>query len=277
MKTNLRLLFLIILAISILFIPFTIWIFTKSNWVITTGTSLEKSDWLSFWGSFLSYLGTIILGLIALWQNYKLSEVNKRLVELGTIAQFYSEIEPIYLEIEKSKLDSPLGLIMGNIAQWLVRSESSDKKETIELWHIRLFFQKIRPFTPNLYNLEYCEIYLDNINGETQKSIIGHCAPQDKEKYFMLPNKTDGNVKDGVIMSVYFTCRENDDKTWKEFTKAKKLNMKMRFKYKNSFGIEAKSFIGLILSNTKNQDIYKKFKATDYLVYENEYSLNQEN
>jgi len=274
MKINLRTLGLIILAISLLIFP-TVWIFSQSKWIITTGTGLEKSDWLSFWGSYLSYLGAVILGAIALWQNQSLSEANKRLVELDTIAQFYSEIEPKYLEIEIQKLDTPLDLmLMMGGSQRLIGLESSNKTEIFGLWHIRLLFKKVRPFTPNLCNIEHLEMCLDNENGEAQKAINRHCATQDKGKYFPFVNKTDGSIKDCVLVSICFTCQENDDKTWGEFLEAKKLNMNLRFKHKNPFGIEAKSSIRIIWSNPKNQDNYKIFKTTKYFVYENKQSLS---
>ena len=46
-----------------------------------TGESLEKSDWLAFWGGYLSFAGSLILGTIAIWQNDRANEVNKKAIE----------------------------------------------------------------------------------------------------------------------------------------------------------------------------------------------------
>ena len=45
-------------------------------------TSLTVGDALGFYGSLLSFLGTISLGALALWQNYKLNKVNQTLTAL---------------------------------------------------------------------------------------------------------------------------------------------------------------------------------------------------
>ena len=111
-------------------------------------------------------------------------------------------------------------------------------------------------------------MYLENINNEPQKSIIGYCARKDKDEYFLLPNKTDDKLKDCVIMSVYFAFNENDEKIWERFSKAKKLNMNLHFKYKNSFQIQAESSIKITWTTPKNQNRYKNFKTTDYFIYE---------
>ena len=40
--------------------------------------SLEKSDWLSFLGAYLSFIGTVIVSLIAIFQSIYYSELNER-------------------------------------------------------------------------------------------------------------------------------------------------------------------------------------------------------
>lgn len=46
-------------------------------------TLWEAKDVLSFYGSFLSFLGTVILGALALWQNKKSNDINKDLLTLN--------------------------------------------------------------------------------------------------------------------------------------------------------------------------------------------------
>ena len=40
------------------------------------------SDVLSFYGSFISFIGTVILGLVAVWQNNKAHKLNVQLQKL---------------------------------------------------------------------------------------------------------------------------------------------------------------------------------------------------
>lgn len=43
-----------------------------------TNTKFEASDMLSFYGSFLAFLGTVALGILALWQNNKFKDENDK-------------------------------------------------------------------------------------------------------------------------------------------------------------------------------------------------------
>ena len=38
------------------------------NGILPTGIDLEKSDWLSFLGAYLSFVGTVIVSMIAIFQ-----------------------------------------------------------------------------------------------------------------------------------------------------------------------------------------------------------------
>lgn len=49
---------------------------------LPTGTDLDKSDWLGFWAGYLSFAGSLILGVIALWQNDKANEMNDMMAKL---------------------------------------------------------------------------------------------------------------------------------------------------------------------------------------------------
>jgi len=58
------------------------------NGFITAG-DIDKNHWLTFWGGFLAFYGTVFLGLVAIWQNEKSSkiaheanELSKKLVEI---------------------------------------------------------------------------------------------------------------------------------------------------------------------------------------------------
>ena len=77
--------FFIILFLASLIIPFVI------NWAYKCGLNSENAfvtmwgadDVLSFYGSYLSAIGTIVLGIVAIYQNNKASEQTERANELA--------------------------------------------------------------------------------------------------------------------------------------------------------------------------------------------------
>lgn len=81
--------FFIILFLASLIIPFVI------NWAYKCGLNSENTfvtmwgadDLLSFYGSYLSAIGTIVLGIVAIYQNNKASEQTERANELAAQMQ----------------------------------------------------------------------------------------------------------------------------------------------------------------------------------------------
>ena len=64
----------------------------KGNGIFPVGTGLEKSDWLSFLGAYLSFIGTVIVSLIAIFQSIYYSELNER----KDAENRKKEIQPIF-------------------------------------------------------------------------------------------------------------------------------------------------------------------------------------
>ena len=48
------------------------------NGILPAGTDLEKSDWLSFLGAYLSFVGTVIVSMIAIFQSRYYSELAEK-------------------------------------------------------------------------------------------------------------------------------------------------------------------------------------------------------
>ncbi len=71
-----------------------IWLWFIIDGFIPTGNGIEKRDWLAFSGSYLSFLGTIALGALALWQNKKANDVNAKLAALQ-VATYSSFVDLI--------------------------------------------------------------------------------------------------------------------------------------------------------------------------------------
>lgn len=64
----------------------------KGPGVISSGIDLEKSDWLSFLGSYLSFAGTTIVSGIAVFQTYYYAKRNKE----QTTQKRAKDIQPIF-------------------------------------------------------------------------------------------------------------------------------------------------------------------------------------
>lgn len=68
-------------AITML-IPILIWAsyLVGDNWFILINTSLTVGDALGFYAALLSFIGTVILGVVAVWQNKQATEISKQLL-----------------------------------------------------------------------------------------------------------------------------------------------------------------------------------------------------
>ena len=49
----------------------------RGNGIFPVGADLEKSDWLSFLGAYLSFIGTVIVSMIAIFHSRYYSELNE--------------------------------------------------------------------------------------------------------------------------------------------------------------------------------------------------------
>lgn len=65
-------------------------------------TNLSIGDALGFYGSVLSFLGTISLGIVALWQNHKANQINTRLLNI-TEEQEIPSVDIISCNLEEFK------------------------------------------------------------------------------------------------------------------------------------------------------------------------------
>ena len=86
----------------IIYIPFLINELYKAD----TGyiTMWGASDVLNFYGSLLSFAGTVVLGALALWQNNKANDMNERLMKIEN-ERFKLELQP-YVLVTNWRLES---------------------------------------------------------------------------------------------------------------------------------------------------------------------------
>lgn len=72
------------IVVVIIVLPILIWgtYFVGDCGFVLIKTSLGIGDALTFYGSILAFIGTVLLGALALWQNKKANEINERLLNL---------------------------------------------------------------------------------------------------------------------------------------------------------------------------------------------------
>ena len=71
----------ILIILPIIFILTYFWFIFEGCFPV--GENLEKSHWLGFWAGFLSFVGTVFLGVVALWQNDKANELNNIITSIN--------------------------------------------------------------------------------------------------------------------------------------------------------------------------------------------------
>lgn len=79
MKEFLKKYWIAITTIPLILVGTYLWFIAQG--IFPTGDSLTKSDWLAFWGGFLSFSGSVVLGVVAVWQNSKANETNEKMLK----------------------------------------------------------------------------------------------------------------------------------------------------------------------------------------------------
>lgn len=94
----------IFIALLSIFVITYLWFIFHGG--LPTGEDLNKGDWLAFWGSFLSFGGSVVLGSVSVWQNIQANETNQRaIIENRRVLQiqFENDLERSkYIHIIKS-------------------------------------------------------------------------------------------------------------------------------------------------------------------------------
>lgn len=82
-------------------IPLLIWFcyFVGDSGLIIVSTSLTVGDALGFYGNLLTFLGTMSLGALALLQNIKANEINRKMLDSDLVKNFHTYLFPKYLFI----------------------------------------------------------------------------------------------------------------------------------------------------------------------------------
>ena len=169
---------LTITAVPVIYAGVWLWFITDGN--IATGTELDKSDWLSFLGAFLTFIGTMFLGTVALWQNKKANKISERILDLEE-AQYLPIIDILDLtQILNQKLIFKLANISkydikhakiisdyvkdGYMNIYHLKAEKSTSKE-IQYDYISDYNSQEREAEKNKYTNHFLVIEIENIFG----------------------------------------------------------------------------------------------------------------
>lgn len=135
--------FYLILFVITIGIPFLI----NEAYKIDKGyiTLWKAEDALSFYGSYLSFIGTVILGLVAVYQNKKAHQLNEQMQKLQQV-QFISMVSVSRLELNKSSVETPnyLNTDMRDIDT--IIDLTQDGVPTHECYHIDIEFMNDSDF-----------------------------------------------------------------------------------------------------------------------------------
>lgn len=153
-KANYETPMLLILA-GLIFIYCLIYLYFKGNGWFSVGVNLEKADWLSFFGNYLSFSGTILVSAIALFQSKYYAKANKEENKANRI----EEIQPI-LSIIITERNSQ---VKGTAVPFTVdnpRPKINHRNFTLGLENVGLYPVKhVIVFDRYLFHLLKCNCY----------------------------------------------------------------------------------------------------------------------
>ena len=105
-QTKQKYVYIFVVIIVLVAAYFAVYYVFFGDGLLTAGKDLHKSDWLSFLGSYLSFVGTILLGIVAIYQNNRANMLNQQMQKLQH-ASFVSMVSVEYAIIEKEDTRQP--------------------------------------------------------------------------------------------------------------------------------------------------------------------------
>lgn len=101
-------------------------------------TVWSGADVLSFYGSYLSFVGTLVLGVVAIFQNIKVHQLNEQLLKLQQ-AEFIPIVSIKHLEISTCSSSTPK-YRNPNMAELELVDLTADNFESLQNYHIDIEF-----------------------------------------------------------------------------------------------------------------------------------------
>lgn len=179
------------LILTTIFIGTYLWFIVPLG--LPTGVGLEKSDWLSFWSSFLSFSGTIILGIVA-WQQTK--KANATAEEAHKLSEKMLDVEfernyP-YVIINKSTIfeketsDINIEVFKKDLHRISKKIPTDGEYKGAEINTISIFFydeeqdvNKLKEFVLNVAFQNYSETIIQSIKVE---KVVSNLFFKEEEK-----------------------------------------------------------------------------------------------
>lgn len=122
----------IVICICVLIIAYVlIYICFFGNGLFSPGSELEKKDWLSFLGAYLSFAGTLLISLIAILQSKFFEDRDKKRIA----DERKKTIQPI-LSVEIAGIDQQINHVVDVFSPWNPETMPKHKNVTIEIENV---------------------------------------------------------------------------------------------------------------------------------------------
>lgn len=101
-------------------------------------TKWDAADVLSFYGSYLTFIGTVILGVVAVYQNKKAHQLNEQIQRLQQ-AQYISMVSVDKVELSKQSVKYP-NFMNTDMREIEIIDLTADQFETRQCYHLDIEF-----------------------------------------------------------------------------------------------------------------------------------------
>ncbi|GEM_PF-5844877 len=213
-KTITALIIIILYFLILLFVQIPYWL--GSHYTLIS-TNYGAENILNFTSNYLTFIGTVFLGFVTVYQNYK----------LHTLTEKTTNIE---IENAKKNLVFPMNVInkflMRPVGQQdykkLIKTEGCvvlfdisykrDKKCKLQCYKIELYFKQTNGFNMKSINLNYIDIYIEDLGNRGLDSEISQYRIRFENKSHVFKNLSgnfDDNIPAQYIFDVYAFASNN--------------------------------------------------------------------
>lgn len=224
------------ISILIIAIPIFIWIsYRIGHFYVLIPTDTSEGELLAFYGTILSFISTLGLGALALWQNIKANNINDRL-SLIEEKRFKLELQPFVVVTGGNLKQELVSYIWDNptILSFEINHIPIDEEEcaflTLEFQNTSNTYIMMNYLTGKLYRngkcIETLKNYNVNLDNSTlylesgQKGTMGFILSLDKIKEiemgkiqfeFLLKNRFNDCYKETIEIIILIAGDEDDD------------------------------------------------------------------
>ena len=190
----------------------------------------NKYDWLAFFGSYISGICTIVLGLVTIKQNNSLSSLNKQMLSNDMVAHNFSQVEiekeNYYDANFKSNFDEAYGIKM------YLDGEENNK----DLFYVRLILQLNDKYNRQLMygKIDKLEIYYNYKKAYVNEKRKVYLSHGEEVKLEVTP-------KEDRITYYLPICLIGSKETLSEINNSEKIRLVSTIIIKNSFNVVSRA------------------------------------